>query len=104
MKGPEAMAQDRMTTLFFELFSGLPRQGPGDLTSTLRALAAVPAMMPDNPHRGGTIIIALFSRTSWSSESVTRRSPTPRSWRTKSNVKSTCGTPVRPTTATCFSS
>ena len=30
MKGPEAMSHDRMTTLFFELFSGLPRQGPGD--------------------------------------------------------------------------
>ena len=32
--------------LFFELFSGLPRQGPGDATSTLRALAAVPAITP----------------------------------------------------------
>ena len=47
MKGLEAMSQDRMTTLFFELFSGLPRQGPGDTTSTLRALAAVPAITPD---------------------------------------------------------
>lgn len=41
------MSQDRMTTLFFELFSGLPRQGPGDARSTLRALAAVPAITPD---------------------------------------------------------
>lgn len=31
-----------MTELFFELFGGLPRQGPGDDRSTLRALALVP--------------------------------------------------------------
>ena len=30
------------TELFFELFSGLPRQGPGDAASTLRALSLVP--------------------------------------------------------------
>ena len=41
------MSQDGMTTLFFELFSGLPRQGPGDVTSTLRALASVPAITPE---------------------------------------------------------
>jgi SAM-dependent methyltransferase len=38
------MTQDRMTTLFFEMFTGLPRQGPGDATSTLRALSLVPAL------------------------------------------------------------
>lgn len=41
------MSQDRMTTLFFELFSALPRQGPGDAASTLRALASVPIITPD---------------------------------------------------------
>ena len=35
-----------MTALFFELFSGLPRQGPGDAASTLRALALVPGVGP----------------------------------------------------------
>ena len=34
-------------TLFFELFSGLPRQGPGDAASTLRALALVPGVGPE---------------------------------------------------------
>ena len=38
------MTQDRMTMLFFEMFSGLPRQGPGDAASTLRALALVPGI------------------------------------------------------------
>jgi ubiquinone/menaquinone biosynthesis C-methylase UbiE len=41
------MIQDRMTMLFFELFSGLPRQGPGDAASTLRALALVPGVGPE---------------------------------------------------------
>ena len=40
------MADDRTTALFFELFSGLPRQGPGDAASTLRALALVPGVGP----------------------------------------------------------
>lgn len=30
--------------LFFEMFSGLPRQGPGDAASTLKALALVPGI------------------------------------------------------------
>jgi len=34
------------TALFFELFSGLPRQGPGDAASTLKALALVPGVGP----------------------------------------------------------
>lgn len=38
------MTQDRMTTLFFEMFTGLPRQGPGDAASTLRALSLVPGV------------------------------------------------------------
>ena len=40
------MDPDRTTTLFFELFSELPRQGPGDTASTLRALALVPGVGP----------------------------------------------------------
>ena len=36
------MPPDRITTLFYELFSGLPRQGPGTAASTRRALASVP--------------------------------------------------------------
>jgi SAM-dependent methyltransferase len=35
---------DRASTLFFELFSGLPRQGPGDRASSLQALASVPPL------------------------------------------------------------
>ena len=38
------MAPDRATTLFFELFSGLPRQGPGNAASTRRALGLVPEL------------------------------------------------------------
>ena len=41
------MTQDLMTILFFEMFSGLPRQGPGDAGSTLRALALVPGTGPE---------------------------------------------------------
>ena len=41
------MSQNRKTTLLFELVSGLPRQGPGDEASTLRALASVPALTSD---------------------------------------------------------
>ena len=40
------MTQDRVTALFFEMFSGLPRQGPGDAASTVRALAMVPGIGP----------------------------------------------------------
>jgi ubiquinone/menaquinone biosynthesis C-methylase UbiE len=38
------MPEDTTATLFFEMFSGLPRQGPGEPTSTLRALAFVPGV------------------------------------------------------------
>jgi ubiquinone/menaquinone biosynthesis C-methylase UbiE len=41
------MTHDRMTALFFELFRGLPRQGPGDTASTRRALALVPGVGRD---------------------------------------------------------
>jgi SAM-dependent methyltransferase len=41
------MTEDRPARLFFEMFSGLPRQGPGDATSTLRALALVPGIGPE---------------------------------------------------------
>ena len=41
------MTDDRMTALFFEMFSGLPRQGPGDAASTVRALALVPGVGPE---------------------------------------------------------
>ena len=40
------MATDRITSLFFELFSGLPRQGPGAAASTRRALELVPDVGP----------------------------------------------------------
>jgi SAM-dependent methyltransferase len=40
------MTVDRKTALFFELFSGLPRQGPGDAASTLNALARVAGVGP----------------------------------------------------------
>jgi SAM-dependent methyltransferase len=40
------MTQDRTAALFFELFTGLPRQGPGDEASTLRALSLVPGVGP----------------------------------------------------------
>jgi ubiquinone/menaquinone biosynthesis C-methylase UbiE len=41
------MTQDRMTSLFFEIFHcELPRQGPGDTASTLKALALVPGIGP----------------------------------------------------------
>ena len=40
------MAPDRLTTLFFELFSGLPRQGPGTTACTRRALGLVPDVGP----------------------------------------------------------
>ena len=40
------MTGERTDSLFFELFSGLPRQGPGDAASTLRALALVPPLGP----------------------------------------------------------
>lgn len=33
---------ERIESLFFELFSGLPRQGPGDSKSTERALRSIP--------------------------------------------------------------
>jgi SAM-dependent methyltransferase len=33
-----------VSALFFELFSGLPRQGPGDAASTIRALTLVPGV------------------------------------------------------------
>ncbi len=38
------MAPDRATALFFDLFSGLPRQGPGTAASTRRALRLVPGV------------------------------------------------------------
>ena len=40
------MALERATALFFELFSGLPRQGPGNAASTRRALGLVPGVGP----------------------------------------------------------
>ena len=40
------MEPDRAAALFFELFSGLPRQGPGTAASTRRALGLVPDVGP----------------------------------------------------------
>jgi precorrin-6B methylase 2 len=33
-----------MDELFYEIFAGLPRQGPGDRHSTLRALKSIPGL------------------------------------------------------------
>ena len=41
------MSDDRAMELFFELFSGLPRQGPGDAASTRRALSMIPRLGPE---------------------------------------------------------
>ena len=41
------MTQDKMTMWFFEVFNGLPRQGPGDEASTIKALALVPGIGSD---------------------------------------------------------
>lgn len=40
------MGTEADAALFFELFDGLPRQGPGDPDSTLRALALLPILGP----------------------------------------------------------
>ena len=40
------MVSDRVISLFHELFSGLPRQGPGAAASTRRALGLVPGVEP----------------------------------------------------------
>ncbi len=40
------MNDDRAVSLFFELFSGLPRQGPGIPDATRRALALIPPLGP----------------------------------------------------------
>jgi len=40
------MPPDSVTALFYELFSGLPRQGPGTTASTRRALGLVPDVGP----------------------------------------------------------
>ena len=40
------MNDPRTMELFFELFSGLPRQGPGDPESTRRALSLIPPLGP----------------------------------------------------------
>ena len=40
------MPEDRAISPFWELHSGLPRQGPGTATSTRRALGLVPDIGP----------------------------------------------------------
>ncbi|MCY3858995.1 MAG: class I SAM-dependent methyltransferase [Gammaproteobacteria bacterium] len=42
------MVPDRARSLFFELYSGLPRQGPGSAESTRRALSCVPVLTPES--------------------------------------------------------
>ena len=63
------MTQDRMTMLFFEMFSGLPRQGPGDAESTLRALALVPGLGP------GTRVLDVGCGTGLQTRVLARSSP-----------------------------
>jgi SAM-dependent methyltransferase len=43
----DAPDQDTIAMWFFEMFNGLPRQGPGDAASTLKALALVPGVGPE---------------------------------------------------------
>lgn len=62
------MSEDRITALFFELFSGLPRQGPGDESSTLRALALVPDVGP------GTRVLDLGCGTGMQTRTVAQHS------------------------------
>jgi SAM-dependent methyltransferase len=63
------MPQDRKTMLFFEIFSGLPRQGPGDAASTLRALALVPGIGP------GTRVLDVGCGTGLQTRVLARGSP-----------------------------
>ena len=58
------MTDDRTTALFFELFTGLPRQGPGDAASTRRALAIIPGC---RRRRAFSISGAAPARRHWSS-------------------------------------
>jgi SAM-dependent methyltransferase len=44
----QEVTRDRTTSLFFEIFDGLPRQGPGDEASTIKALALVPELGPES--------------------------------------------------------
>jgi SAM-dependent methyltransferase len=63
------LTDDRATRLFFDLFSGLPRQGPGDPASTVRALALVPGV---GPH---TRILDLGCGTGLHARVLARHSP-----------------------------
>lgn len=40
------MNDEKMMRIFFEIHSGLPREGPGDRRSTLRALSLLPGLPP----------------------------------------------------------
>jgi len=65
----QAMTEDRMTSLFFEMFTGLPRQGPGDADSTRRALALVPV------GERGTRVLDVGCGTGAQTLTISRHSP-----------------------------
>jgi SAM-dependent methyltransferase len=58
-----------MTIWFFEIFDGLPRQGPGDEASTIKALALVPGI------GSGTRVLDLGCGTGRQTRVLARNSP-----------------------------
>ena len=63
------MTQDRTTLWFFELFHRLPRQGPGDEVSTIKALRLIPRI------GSGTRALDLGCGTGLQTRILARNSP-----------------------------